>query len=415
MSNLRRKILADETSDKVRKAIDEYKVKYKNSFKNVKDGTIEYYRDYRDNLDEFPFDECETYDDFLNIIDDMYLDASGSYDSIVEDLNLDPDFIRDNYEEIIDALMDSIFFVPPDFGDDKIKVDLFYKGNTKYKYLDDVADIVQMDSMFNSDDEGNITNDTINVSPALLDFMELFGYSKDAFINSLNKALNGEATIKFIKQTYEELYSLYGYNVIAFCGEITVKEYFDFKEAIKNKDSSVKINIPKNTDFLFFDRGSGSGSDFIPLPKSLSLPASVFYSIDEKDSYKYNIDDVYGLVSSVWTDSTFTVDSDKITSSCINKARKVLSFKDNRKASEKAKGEKKARVRDWYVSNYPHDTLAEKINKSVTFEDIFEAPADVYDLLGVSDSLIRENIFHEIANIYYKGDYSKIYQRWLGN
>lgn len=72
-------------------------------------------------------------------------------------------------------------------------------------------------------------------------------------------------------------------------------------------------------------------------------------------------------------------------------------------------------VRDWYIETYPHDELARSISKNITFEDVFntlDRRKDVYKLLGVGDSAIRENVFAELAKIM-KVDYDYIYDQWL--
>jgi hypothetical protein len=38
---------------------------------------------------------------------------------------------------------------------------------------------------------------------------------------------------------------------------------------------------------------------------------------------------------------------------------------------------------------------------------------DVYDLIGVSDSIVRERIFSALSELYAKGDYGEIYNLWL--
>lgn len=75
----------------------------------------------------------------------------------------------------------------------------------------------------------------------------------------------------------------------------------------------------------------------------------------------------------------------------------------------------KTNVRDWYVETYPHDTLAQSIAENITFEDVFETldrRKDVYRLLGITDSMIRENVFSELATIM-EVDYDYIYEQWL--
>ncbi len=72
-------------------------------------------------------------------------------------------------------------------------------------------------------------------------------------------------------------------------------------------------------------------------------------------------------------------------------------------------------VRDWYIATYPHDKLAQTLNPNITFKDVFERldrGQCVYELFGVADSLIRENIFSELA-IVMGVNYDYIYEQWL--
>lgn len=76
---------------------------------------------------------------------------------------------------------------------------------------------------------------------------------------------------------------------------------------------------------------------------------------------------------------------------------------------------KDTNIRDWYIATYPHDKLANEINPEITFNDVFErldSRKCVYELFGVADSLIRENIFSELA-IVMGVDYDYIYDQWL--
>lgn len=62
------------------------------------------------------------------------------------------------------------------------------------------------------------------------------------------------------------------------------------------------------------------------------------------------------------------------------------------------KGEK---IRDWYTKNYPTDELGKEIN-DITFEDLWNAINfdNIYDVIGVGDSLIRERLFEHLSEIY---------------
>lgn len=74
------------------------------------------------------------------------------------------------------------------------------------------------------------------------------------------------------------------------------------------------------------------------------------------------------------------------------------------------------KIKEWYIENYTTDDLGQEISEKATFEDLFKAledNTDIYDLIGVGDSVIRERLFKELASI--KGiKYNDIYNMWLG-
>jgi len=72
-----------------------------------------------------------------------------------------------------------------------------------------------------------------------------------------------------------------------------------------------------------------------------------------------------------------------------------------------------AKIKDWYIKNYPTDDLGEKLNDNVTFEDMWNEDYkkySVYDVMGVGDSLIRERLFEHLAKL--KGvSYNEVYDK----
>ena len=74
------------------------------------------------------------------------------------------------------------------------------------------------------------------------------------------------------------------------------------------------------------------------------------------------------------------------------------------------------KVGDWYMKEHSADGAGSLINPDITFEDLYNAigQRDVYSLLGVSDSVIRENCFAKLAEIQCV-DYREIYNKWLGD
>lgn len=75
----------------------------------------------------------------------------------------------------------------------------------------------------------------------------------------------------------------------------------------------------------------------------------------------------------------------------------------------------KSNVKEWYLKEYNTDDLGTEINDETTFYDIFWAldrHKDIYELIGVGDSIVRERIFKKLAEIM-KCDYNYIYNQWL--
>lgn len=75
----------------------------------------------------------------------------------------------------------------------------------------------------------------------------------------------------------------------------------------------------------------------------------------------------------------------------------------------------KTRIKKWYVKAYPTDELGVEINNEITFYDLFvvlDNRKDVYEALGVWDSIVRERVFGKLAEIM-NVDYDYIFEQWL--
>lgn len=75
-------------------------------------------------------------------------------------------------------------------------------------------------------------------------------------------------------------------------------------------------------------------------------------------------------------------------------------------------------IKEFYLNEYPTDELGNEINKDATFVGLLwmlqTKPRDVYDFLGVFDSIVRERVFEELAN-QLRLSYTTIYEMWLNN
>jgi len=71
-------------------------------------------------------------------------------------------------------------------------------------------------------------------------------------------------------------------------------------------------------------------------------------------------------------------------------------------------------IKQWYLEAYPTDSLGAEIRDNFTFTDAFhtlENKACIYEALNVHDSVIRERVFDELAQLY-GVEYGVIYDMW---
>ena len=97
-------------------------------------------------------------------------------------------------------------------------------------------------------------------------------------------------------------------------------------------------------------------------------------------------------------------------------AKEVAAFcgynKNESKQSE-ANGPFDAPIKDWYMGAYKEDDLGDRLNG--TFKGAIQTLLrgdDIYDYIGVGDSLIRERLFSKLAEML-DVDYDEIYNVWL--
>lgn len=76
------------------------------------------------------------------------------------------------------------------------------------------------------------------------------------------------------------------------------------------------------------------------------------------------------------------------------------------------------KVKDEFIKNYPKDELGLEIKDNITFGDLFEfldrhQGSDIYEFIGVCDSIVREGIFTLLSDII-EMPYEYVYNQWLG-
>lgn len=72
-------------------------------------------------------------------------------------------------------------------------------------------------------------------------------------------------------------------------------------------------------------------------------------------------------------------------------------------------------IREFYLNNYPTDELGFEINPNATFTGLVTelfGGHDVYEYIGVGDSLVRERLFEELAGQLNR-PYEFVYNLWL--
>ena len=73
------------------------------------------------------------------------------------------------------------------------------------------------------------------------------------------------------------------------------------------------------------------------------------------------------------------------------------------------------KIKNWYLTVYSDDSMGLEIKENITFEELFhvlDRYQDVYEFLGVNDSVIRERVFTKLAEVM-EVNYGYIYEQWL--
>lgn len=123
---------------------------------------------------------------------------------------------------------------------------------------------------------------------------------------------------------------------------------------------------------------------------------------------RYKKNEYYSVPKDASKKASGTKKASKPTKTAKSKAKSV-------RKPVSAKITKESNVRAWYVKTYPTDDLGKDINPKLTFRTVASSlhfGSDIYDVIGVDDSLIRERIFEKIASLY-KVSYGEVYDTWL--
>jgi hypothetical protein len=72
-------------------------------------------------------------------------------------------------------------------------------------------------------------------------------------------------------------------------------------------------------------------------------------------------------------------------------------------------------IKEFYLESYPTDELGIEIKENVTFTgllDVLHNTGDVYEYIGVWDSIVRERLFEKLSEIL-NTPYDYVYELWL--
>ena len=72
-------------------------------------------------------------------------------------------------------------------------------------------------------------------------------------------------------------------------------------------------------------------------------------------------------------------------------------------------------IKEFYLNEYPTDELGIELNDNITFAGLVTelfGRDDVYEYIGVYDSLVRERLFSELAK-QLNTSYDYVYNLWL--
>jgi len=73
-------------------------------------------------------------------------------------------------------------------------------------------------------------------------------------------------------------------------------------------------------------------------------------------------------------------------------------------------------IKEFYLNTYPTDELGVELIETATFVGLLDVlhnnTKDVYDYIGVGDSIVRERVFERLAEIL-EMPYDYVYKLWL--
>ena len=297
----------EQVEPQVKEAVEEYKKQYDYLFK---DGSFELYVDYNDNLDESTikeiFESDAPKDAFYDIIGewDWYDDAWEEYKEILKNLKLDEDIKEGFRDEIMDYLQENVSYsIPFAHFDENVNFDIFiHDAEEANKEYTGMLSYTETDE---TDEDGDYIKEVDGVNPMLEKLLVSQGYTAEQFIEYFNKGEKGDTFLDSVVEEINNCTYDYG-NQIVFLVNAPITEMAD---AIQNGGT---LTIPADAMCGFVNCGNGSGSvleiklkqPFTGKLRDMKKPAYQDNSGDLEafyyDGYRYNVDEIYGLVNDAW-------------------------------------------------------------------------------------------------------------------
>lgn len=297
----------EQVEPQVKEAVEEYKKQYDYLFK---DGAVELYVDYNDNLDESTikeiFESDAPKDAFYDIIGewDWYDDAWEEYKEILKNLKLDEDIKEGFRDEIMDYLQENVSYsIPFNHFDQNVNFDIFiHDAEEANKEYTGMLSYTETDE---TDEDGDYIKEVDGVNPMLEKLLVSQGYTAEQFIEYFNKGEKGDTFLDSVVEEINNCTYDYG-NQIVFLVNAPITEMAD---AIQNGGT---LTIPADAMGGFVNCGNGSGSvleiklkqPFTGKLRDMKKPAYQDNSGDLEafyyDGYRYNVDEIYGLVNDAW-------------------------------------------------------------------------------------------------------------------
>lgn len=207
-------------------------------------------------------------------------------------------------------------------------------------------------------------------------------------------------------------------------GKNTITE--TFKEEVKKI-----LNNYNQGEKAFFSFGRKTGNDELPNIITILYPKlneTILLNDNKKYfvGYKFKCLDFDKNISNEYDGGHLTISYLLDTESNLKKElynveknfeKDVLNYEKHKSENEEESNKLDVSIKDWYVKKYPSDDLGNEINDKVTFNDIIEGinnNKNIYEILEVNDSLVRERIFEKISNLI-GVSYEDITNQWLND